>query len=174
MIYLLVVVGFMFFAGVAMAINEGLWSNTISLLCVLISGIAGCVAGAPLGVMILERTGQDDANAWYFVFAGIWGGFALTLLALRILTDKASRTRMRFIPVVDKIGGILMGLAVAMMLASFAAYTLVRVPISAGEWEFSEDGQSHRNAFALAQNPFRIVVKNFLKAEEIDTPFYGK
>jgi hypothetical protein len=174
MIFLLAVVGFLFFAGVAMAINEGLWNNTVLLLCILISSLVAAVAGAPLGVTIMERAGQTNENAWYCVFGGMWVVFILTMLILRVLADKASRTRVRFLPVVDKIGGILMGLAVAVMLASFAAYTLVRVPIIAGEWEFSEDSSSQRSAFAYAQNPFRTVVKNFVKAEEVDSPFYGK
>jgi len=174
MFYLLCIVGFLFFAGVAMAINEGLWSNTISLLCILISGLAGAVAGPPLGLMIVDRAGQENSNAWYFVFVCIWAIFALMMLVLRLVADKASRTRVRFLPVVDKIGGIVMGLAVAVMLASFAAYTLVRVPISADQWKFSEESSSLRSGFAYAQNPFRTVVKNFVKTEEIDSPFFGK
>lgn len=174
MIYLLVVIGFVFFAGLAMSVNEGLWSNTISLLCILISGLAGVTAGVPLGAMILEKSGKDDSFAWYFIFAGIWGVFVLTLLVLRILTDKASRVRVRFLPLVDKIGGVLMGLLVATMLASFAAYTLVRVPISAGEWKVSDATEGQKSAFAYFQNPFRTVVKNFAQAEDVDSPFYGK
>jgi len=174
MLLLLITLGFLFFASVAMTINEGLWSNTILLLCILISGLVGIVAGVPLGVMILEKLGKEDSFAWYCVFAGVWGVFVLTMVILRILTDKASRTRVRFLPVVDKIGGILMALAVAVMLTSFSAFTLVTVPINAGEWKKSDASDSVKSGFAYARNPFRVVLKNFVKSEEIDATFYGK
>ncbi len=174
MLYLLVLLGFIFFAGVAMTINEGLWNNTLLLISLLLSGIAAIVAGVPLGVMLLEQMGLAETRAWYAVFAGIWGVFAVSMLVLRILTDKASGTRVRFLPVVDKIGGILTSLLVALMLASFSAYTLERVPIKAGEWAASDASAAQRQYFALARNPFRIVVKNFTKAEGADSPFYGQ
>ncbi len=174
MIYLLVLVGFLFFAGVAMTIGEGLWSNTILLLCVLISGIAGVVAGVPVGTMILKQVDRPDEQAWYFVFVGVWGVFSLVMLALRTMTDKASRSRVRFLPVVDKMGGILMALAVAVMLASFSAYTLLKIPIQAGEWKISEASAAQRGYFLKAASPFHTVIQRFVKAEEIDTSFYGK
>ena len=172
MVYLLVLVGFPFFAGLAMSINEGLWSNTVLLLCILISGLAGVIAGVPIGNMILEQSGKGATFAWYFVFAGVWGVFALTLLVLRIVADKASAVSVRFLPLVDKIGGILMGLTVAVMLASFAAYTLLKIPIEADEWKKSDKNASTLSYFAKAATPFNTVVRKFVKAEEIDSEFY--
>lgn len=174
MLYLLVLLGFIFFAGVAMTINEGLWNNTILLLCLITSGLAAIVAGVPLGVMLLGQMGLADDRAWYCIFAGIWGVFVVSMLILLILTGKASGTRVRFLPVVDKIGGILMGLLVALMLTSFAAYTLERVPIQAGEWKKSDASAAQLQYFANVRNPFRIVLKNFTNAEKVDSPFFGK
>ncbi len=170
MIYLLVLLGFLFFAAVAMTINEGFWNNTISLLYLLISGIVGAVAGAPLGVLILEKAGQADENAWYFVFAGMWAAFSLSLLVLKILADQASRTRVRFIPLVDKIGGILMGLMVAVMLTSFAAFTLWHAPIKAGQSDWNKDDR--KATFAQAVGPFNFVLQRFLEAESVDGSLY--
>ena len=172
MTYLLVLVGFLFFAGVAMTINEGLWSNTVLLLLILISGLAAVSAGVPVGSMILEQSGKDDSFAWYFVFAGVWGVFSLTLLVLRIVADKASKVRVRFLPVVDKIGGILMGLTVAVMLASFAAWTLLKIPIEAGEWKKKDASAAVRGYFGNAATPFHSVVRKFVSAEQIDSDFY--
>lgn len=165
MLYLLVALGFMFFAGVAMTINEGLWSNTIALLCILISGCASVAAGVPLGVMILDQIGLDAANAWYCVFAGIWGVFVLSLLVLRIVTDRASQVRVRFLPIVDKIGGILMGLFVATMLTSFAASTLLAAPIKAGAWK--DDG-GYQDTIEQFASPFFAVTKAFKKADNVN------
>jgi|GEM_PF-1009278 len=175
MLYLIIALGFMFFAGVAMTINEGLWSNTISLLCILLSGLIAAVAGVPLGILLLERADAGDANAWYFVFAGMWGAFALALLVLRLAADKVSTIHMRFLPIIDKIGGIVMGLFVATMLTSFAAYTLWSVPIQAGESDWYKDAsESRRNNLFTVTKPFDTVLQRFLDAEEIKSSFYGK
>jgi hypothetical protein len=172
MTYLLVLVGFLFFAGVAMTINEGLWNNTVLLLLTLTSGLAAVTVGVPLGSMILEQSGKGEEFAWYFVFAGVWGVFSLSLLVLRIVADKASTVRLRFLPVVDKLGGILMGLLVAMMLASFAAYTLLKIPIEAGHWKKNDASAAVRGYFGNAATPFNTVARKFVKAEEIDSGFY--
>lgn len=172
MLYLLVLVGFLFFAGIAMTVNEGLWSNTVLFLLLLISGLTGVTAGVPLGSMLLEQSGKGEEFAWYFVFAGVWGVFAVTLLVLRIVADKASTVRVRFLPVVDKLGGILMGLLVAVMLASFAAYTLLKIPVEAGQWRKNDASAAVRGYFGSAATPFNTVVRKFVKAEEIDSAFY--
>ena len=174
MTLLLVLLGFLFFAAVAMCINEGLWNNTILLLCVLISGLASSVIGVPAGAMIFEKSGFADANAWYLIFAGMWAVFALTLLVLRIVVDKASKIRVRFLPLVDKIGGILMGLTVALMLTSFAAFTLLYGPVKAGHAKWNEASASQISNFEKVASPFYTVSKNFAKAEKIDSSFFGK
>ena len=174
MLLLLVLLGFLFFAALAMCVNEGLWSNTILLICILISGTAASAAGVPLGAMAFEKAGQDDSFAWYYVFAGMWGVFALTLLILRIAVDKASTIRVRYLPVVEKLGGILMGLVVAVMLTSFAAFTLLYGPIKAGEWKMSDASESQVSAFKRITGPFYSVSKSFAKAEKIDFSYYGK
>ena len=95
MLLLLVLLGFLFFAAVAMCINEGLWNNTILLLYVIISGLASSLIGVPLGALIFEKAGFDDAKAWFCIFAGLWAVFALTLLVMRLMVDKASKVRVR-------------------------------------------------------------------------------
>lgn len=174
MLLLLALLVFLFFAGVAMTVGEGLWSNTISLLCIMISGLAGAITGAPLGMMALEQTGQDDSYAWYYVFACTWGVFALTLVVLRILTDKISGTRVRFLPVVDKIGGILMGLAVAMMLTSFAGFALLYGPVKAGQSEWNQAEVSRVDAMKKAAQPFYTALKYFAEEEDIKMAIFRK
>ncbi len=168
MSYLLTLLIFLAFAGIAMTINEGLWSNTITYLCLVISGLAGAIGGVPLGMMIFDQAGQGGEFAWYFVFAGMWLVFSLTMLILRILTDKASKVRVRFLPIVDKIGGWVMCILVASMLEGFAAYTLLVAPVNAGEWKPDNDQQRPR--MERAAGPFTLVLVNFVKSDQIDLP----
>jgi len=174
MLYLTVMLGFLFFAAIAMTVNEGLWNNTIALLNMMLAGILGVFGGVPLGNFILEQSGKPPDFAWHFVFACIWGVFAITVTAMHLVTSRVSRIKMRFLPLLDKVVGPLMGLLVAIMLVSFTAFTLERVPIKAGEWSFSDASEWQRTTFKYARVPFRGVIKNFAKGEEADNLFLGK
>ena len=171
MMLLLVALGFMFFAGVAMTINEGLWSNTILLICILIGGCASVVAGVPVGMMIFEQAGFDAEYAWYCTFVGMWAVFVVSVLLLRLVAEKASGTRVRFLPIVDKIGGIVAGLFVAAILTSFAASTLWNGPIMAGVdgWETGKASESEKKYFSIVLSPFYSVSKPFASSEQLKT-----
>jgi len=174
MLYLTVMLGFLFFTAIAMTINEGLWNNTIALLHLMLAGILAVFAGVPLGSFLLEQSGKPPDFAWHFVFACIWGVFAISVTCMHLVTNKASRIKMRFLPILDKVAGPLMGLLVAIMLVSFTAFTLERVPIEAGEWSFSDASDWQKTTFKYARNPFRVVIKSFAKGEAAESPFLGK
>ena len=168
------VILFVFFAGVAMTVNEGLWNNAISLLCIMLAGVFGIFVGVPVGNMIIEQAEATTEQAWYFVFAGVWGVFALSLLIMRLMMDRTSRTKMKFIPLVDKIGGPLMGLLVAVMLTSFTTYTLDRIPIKAGQWSYSDASDWQKTIFKYGRAPFYNIAGQFAAGEGLDRTFVGK
>jgi len=174
MLYLTVMLGFLFFAAVAMTVNEGLWNNTIALLNIMLAGILGIFGGVPLGAFLLAKSGKSEDFAWYFVFAGVWAVFALSVTVMHLATSGASSVRMRFLPMLDKVAGPLMGLLVAIMLTSFTAFTLERVPIKAGAWSFSDASDWQKSTFTYARNPFRMVIKSFAEGEKSDNSFLGK
>ncbi len=80
--YLAIVLLFVFFAGIAMTVNEGLWSNTVSLLCVLFASMSAWYWGPMLGRFVIEQAEPSAANEWAFWFASIWGVFFLTVTIL--------------------------------------------------------------------------------------------
>ncbi len=172
MLYITVMLGFLFFAGMAMTVNEGLWNNAIALLNVILAGLLGIVVGIPLGVWALGQSGKPADFTWHFVLAGIWIVFAISVLLFGLAAKSASNVRVRFIPMLDKIAGPLMGLMVAVMLTSFTAYTLERVPISAGEWKLSDASETQVKILTLARAPFLNVVNKFVEPEGVDSPFY--
>lgn len=173
MLYLTVLLGFLFFAAVAMTVNEGLWNNAIAFFCITLGGLIGIFGGVPFGAWILGQAKKPDALAWYFVFAGVWGVFSLSVLVLRLATGAASGVRVRFHTLLDQIAGPLMGIMVAVMLTSFAAYTLLHIPIKAGEWDLGGAAGWQQKTFQVAQAPFYNVVKSFAKAERADNEFLG-
>ena len=174
MLYLTVMLGFLFFASVAMTINEGLWNNTVALLNIILAGLIGIFGGVPFGSFLLAKSGKPPELAWYFIFAGIWVVFAATVTIMHLVARQASGVRVRFLPLLDKIAGPLMGLFVALMLTSFTAYTLERVPIKSGEWSFKDASEWQKSTFKYARAPFRGVLKSFAQGEKADHAFLGK
>ena len=174
MIYLAVLICAVLFAGIAMTVNEGLWSNAIALISVTLGGLFGVFVGVPAGNFLAEQSGKGPTNAWYFVFAGMWGVFTISVLVMRVVADRTSRTKMRFIPLVDKFGGPLVGILVAVMFASFAAYSLDRIPIKAGEWKYADSPGFAQTVFTYVRAPFWNVANSFANAEHIDKTFTTK
>jgi hypothetical protein len=110
------------FAGLAMMVREGLWSNTITLLNIIISGLVAFSFFQPLVIYLDEMT--DGNHTYWLDFAVIWALFAATMVIFRTLTAAASKTRMRFKHPIDPVGGPLAGLIAAWVLAAFALATL--------------------------------------------------
>lgn len=165
---------FVFFAAVAMTINEGLWNNAILLLAIVLGGLFGMFVGVPVGNMIAAQAGAASEQLWYFVFAGVWGLFSLSVLLFRMIMERTSRVRMKFIPLVDKIGGPILGLVVAVMFTSFVAYTLDRIPIKAGQWSYSDAAEWQKSVFMYGRAPFFNVANAFAGGEGLDDTFVGK
>ena len=147
-----------------MTINEGLWSNTITLLLIMVASLIAIIGGVPVGNWGLEQLQKDASFTWYFLFAGIWIVFFFTLAIMRVLTDKISRTRMRFLPVIDAIAGPLMGIFVAILFTSFAAFTL-RLPIGSGVWEKKDITPTQGKVYRYARAPYANLFYGLTKAE---------
>jgi uncharacterized membrane protein required for colicin V production len=51
-----VIFGLLFFAGLAMMIREGFWSNTLNVIAIVLSGIAAFGLYQPLTIWLDEKT----------------------------------------------------------------------------------------------------------------------
>lgn len=160
MLYLAMLMFALFFAGVAMTVAEGLWSNTISLLCIILGAILAICWGPVLGRAILTAADPPAEHAWAFFFAGIWGVFAFSVTLLRVITDRLSRVRMRFIKPLDQLGGSLVGFGVATMFTSFVALTLF-IPFGAGVWKTEEAAPWQQQTIARSAAPMTLAMSTF-------------
>jgi uncharacterized membrane protein required for colicin V production len=115
------------FAGLAMMVREGLWSNTIALINITISGIVAFSFYSPIVIYLDEMT--DGEHTYWLDFAVIWVLYAATIVVLRSITAAASKTRMRFKHPIDPVGGPLAGLIAAWVLACFTMATLHLSPM---------------------------------------------
>jgi hypothetical protein len=167
--YLCVLIYFVFFAAVAMTVAEGLWNNTISLIAILICGPLSIAVGYPLGLLLQTKLEKPPEQTWYFVFAGVWIAFFVSILVVRLLAERvASKSRMKFVPPLEAAAGPLMGLVVAVVFTSFLTFTLYSMPIQSGEWKWSEAASWQQTTFRSGIGPFYAILKAMAGKETAD------
>jgi uncharacterized membrane protein required for colicin V production len=124
----LAVYGIVVFAGLAMMVREGLWSNTLALINVIVSGLVAFGFYSPL-VAYLDEEVTSGQHTYWLDFAIIWALYAVTMIVLRSLMAAASKTRLRFRHPIDPVGGPIMGFIAAWVLAAFTLATLHTSPM---------------------------------------------
>ena len=91
-----------------MMVREGLWSNTITLVNIIISGLVAFGFYSPLAIYLDEML--DGEYTYLLDFVTIWGLFVITMLVCRIGDGSGFRKRgMRFKNPIDPIGGPMVG-----------------------------------------------------------------
>jgi hypothetical protein len=153
---------FVFFAGLAMTVGEGLWSNTISFIAITLGGVFAFTVGPPIGVWAMEKMDKPVDFLWFFLFAAVWLTFFLFVVIFRILTDRISTVRVRFVPPLELVAGPLMGLMVAVLFTSFVANTLWHYPIASGEWDLKAAASWQQSTFQVFAGPFHTIANHFL------------
>ena len=116
------------FAAIAMMVREGLWSNTITLINIFISGIVAFGFYSAI-VVYLDEDVTSGQHTYWLDFAILWALFAATMVICRSLTAACSKTRMRFKYPIDSVGGPLVGVIAAWVLACFTMATLHVAPM---------------------------------------------
>jgi uncharacterized membrane protein required for colicin V production len=111
------------FASLAMMVREGLWTNTITLVTIIVAGLVAFGFYSPI-VVYFDEGMTDGQHTYWLDYAVLWALFAATIIVLRAVTAAASRTRMRFKHPIDPVGGPLVGFIAALVLASFTVATL--------------------------------------------------
>ena len=115
------------FVAVSFALwREGPWSGLIMLLNVLLAASLA-MAWYPVVVARLEPALPSYTNLLDFV--ALQGTFCLLLLVLRELTDRVSRTRVRFRKPVELVAGPLVAVLTAWIVVCFTAASLHTAPV---------------------------------------------
>jgi hypothetical protein len=125
--WFLVFYAIVIFAGLAMTVREGLWSNMLSLINITISGLVAFAFYMPIVIWLDEMS--DGEHTYWLDFAVIWVLYAATFVICRAVTAAASKTRMRFKHPIDPLGGPLVGFIAAWVLAAFTLATLHLSPM---------------------------------------------
>lgn len=116
------------FAGLAMTVREGIWSNVLTLINIIVSGLVAFGFYSPI-VAYLDEEVTKGQHTYWLDFAILWALFAATMVVLRSLMGAASKTRLRFKNPIDTYGGPAVGFVAAWVLAAFTLATLHTSPM---------------------------------------------
>src|SRR3954465_14456842 len=116
------------FAGLAMTVREGVWSNTLTLISIIVSGLVAFGFYSPI-VAYLDEEVTSGQHTYWLDFAVIWALYAVTMVILRSLLAAASKTKLRFKHPIDPVGGPIIGFLAAWVLAAFTLATLHTAPM---------------------------------------------
>lgn len=144
--------GIVIFVGLAMTVREGLWSNTITLVSIIVAGLVAFGFYSPLVIYLNEEL-TDGQHTYWLDYAVIWALYCVTIIILRVMTAAASKTRMRFKHPIDPVGGPLVGLIAAWVLASFALATLHVSPMPKDAFGGKLATRGEVNAASLLTSP---------------------
>jgi len=133
------------FIAVAFAIwREGPWSGLIMLLNLLLAASLA-TAWYPFVAALIEP--RAKSYTYLIDFVVLQGLFCLLLLAFREVTDRASRTRVRFRKPVELAAGPLVALITAWVMVCFTAASLHTAPLPR---DFIQPTPESRMFFGLA------------------------
>jgi uncharacterized membrane protein required for colicin V production len=116
------------FAGLAMTVREGIWSNTITLVSIFVSGLVAFGFYSVI-VIYLDEEATDGQHTYWLDFSVLWALFCATMVLCRALTAAASKSRLRFKNPIDPVGGPAVGALAAWVLAAFTLATLHTAPM---------------------------------------------
>jgi len=102
--------------------REGLWSSAVMLLNTLAAATFATAWYETVVAFLLKR-GMSSYD-YLLDFISIWGLFAILLLAFREISDRVSRTKVRFRKPVEMFGCPIVAAATAWIVVCFTAATL--------------------------------------------------
>lgn len=108
------------------SMRDGLWTNTLRLVNVILSATVASSLGEPTAKFL-----EGYAYSWYFFlnFLGVWLIFVLVYAFLRTVTDKLSKVKVRFLGIVNTVGSHASAVIMAYTFTCFVLFTLHQAPL---------------------------------------------
>jgi hypothetical protein len=105
---------------------QGLWSNAITLINMLLAMMLAFNYFEPLSNML---DGMDRSYTYLWDFLALWGLFAICYGLLRALTDMLSRKRVAFDFWVEMVGRSVLAVWIAWLFVGFICATMHTAPL---------------------------------------------
>jgi len=126
-ILLPVLLGLIFVGCVACLYTEGMWGNALRLINVVTAGLLAVNFFEPLAGR-LDRWQPTFTVLWDFL--ALWGLFALFVALFRLLTDRVSKVKVRFLKLADQIGSGVLACWIGWVMVCFTAMSLHTAPLA--------------------------------------------
>ncbi|MFM8284591.1 MAG: CvpA family protein [Planctomycetaceae bacterium] len=110
-----------FLAVTLVLFREGLWSGLVMFLN-LLAATTAATAWYPTVANLVD--GYLPSFTYLIDFLCWWGLFALILLVMREVTDRMSRTKVKFVKQVELVGGAIVGMLAGWLMVCFTAASL--------------------------------------------------
>jgi hypothetical protein len=114
------------FACVAMLYTDGLWSNTIRLVNVIMAALLAMNFFEPMAGW-LEN--QQPSYTYMWDFISFWALFIVFSLIFRMLTDSVSKVKVKFLKIADQIGSGLLALWIGWIMVEITLMSLNMAPL---------------------------------------------
>lgn len=115
-----------FVAVVLVLTREGLWSGLIMLLNILAATTVATAWYERVATLVDERL---PSFTYLIDFLCLWGLFAVVMLVMRLITDYASRTKVKFLRQVELAGAPIVAAIAGWIMVCFAAASLHTAPV---------------------------------------------
>jgi len=115
------------FACVAMLYNDGMWSNAIRLINVITAALLAMNFFEPLADWF-EQSKPSWSYFWDFI--SLWGLFIVFSLIFRVLTDRLSPVKVKFLKVADRVGSGFLSLWIGWLMVCFTLMSLHAAPLA--------------------------------------------
>ena len=109
--------------------TEGMWGNAIRLINVVTAALLATNYWEP-AVRWLEGFSQNLATFTYLLdFLTLWGLFVVFMIIFRLITDRLSRVKVRFLKIADRIGSVAFAIWIGWVMVCFTAMSLHMAPM---------------------------------------------
>ena len=115
------------FACAAMLYNDGMWSNAIRLINVITAGLLAMNFFEPAADWLEQ---QAPAYSYFCDFVALWGLFIIFSLIFRLITDRLSQVKVKFLKMADQIGSGVLALWVGWVMVCFTMVSLHTAPLA--------------------------------------------
>lgn len=115
------------FICMAFLYNAGMWNNAIRLINVVTAALLATNYFEPLAKWLDSMV---PSLTYLFDFFSLWLLFIIFMVIFQTLTSSASKVKVRFLTIADRIGGGLFALWIGWVMVCFTLMTLHTAPLS--------------------------------------------
>jgi uncharacterized membrane protein required for colicin V production len=115
------------FACAAMLYNDGMWSNSIRLINTISAGLLAMNFFEPVADWLEQ---QASTYGYFCDFIALWGLFFVFSLIFRLMTDRLSKVKVKFLKIADQIGSGVLALWIGWVMVCFTMTSLHTAPLA--------------------------------------------